>query len=185
MKAELILIFLLLGGVLALLLHIVIVTLINKTPPMPASVRAMNTISDCIAEFAPTRGGGHVAELGVGWGFQFVVLARKHRQHTFTGYENSFLPWCVATILTKLLAPPHTQIQLKNFLRADLQAFDLLICYLCRPTMDRLKRKLKTKGSFSGILVSNTFALPQKDPISKITLHDIYHTPIYVYTYPK
>lgn len=69
----------------------------------------------------------------------------------------------------------------RNFLSCELPKAALLVCYLYPDGMKKLADKLLQEQSVSGMLISNTFALPNREPEQIIRLDDLYKSPIYIY----
>jgi hypothetical protein len=66
-------------------------------------------------------------------------------------------------------------------LTADLSEAALLVCYLFPKGMIDLQQKLSHGHHPDTLLISSTFALPDREPTQTIRLDDLYNTPIYIY----
>lgn len=144
--------------------------------PMPSSSKAYKTI----LEHAEVKDEGAIIDLGSGWGTLVIAFARKHPHKQVIGYELSLLPWFFSVIKKNLLGLSNLHIYRGNFFSADLKAASLLVCYLFPKGMNKLKQKLDADDIHVN-MVSNTFAIPDTEAIMKISLDDVFHTPIYFY----
>ncbi|HUG22344.1 class I SAM-dependent methyltransferase [Piscinibacter sp.] len=145
--------------------------------PMPSSVKAGRTMLAASAD-APD---GPIVDLGSGWGTLAIVFARKHPARQVIGYEVSWFPWLVSSLLQRLLRLHNLSFRREDFRRAELSNAAVLLCYLFPRGMQDLARKLARDRCGPVTVISNTFALPSFAPDEVIQLDDVYRTRIYVY----
>jgi len=164
------------------MISIVWSTLKTGISPMMSSSKACQAMLASIDR--PTL--GPVIDLGSGWGTLVIALARKYPRQQVIGYELSWLPWMVSVILKYSLRLNNLTLYRQDFMKAELSNASILFCYLFPGGMLSLHEKLNRELSSEMFIVSNTFALPSCQPTKVIRLNDIYHTPIYVYSWmPK
>ncbi|PJA32853.1 MAG: hypothetical protein CO187_02875 [Zetaproteobacteria bacterium CG_4_9_14_3_um_filter_53_7] len=152
-------------------------TLRTGISPMPSSPRACQAMLKASEQAAE----GTMIDLGSGWGTLVFALARKYPERRIIGYELSWLPWFYARVCKSIFRLHHVQLLRQDFLTAELPAASSLVCYLFPQGMQALSVKLAQPQYRNMLLVSSTFALPNKRPVQTIELNDLYHSPIYIY----
>lgn len=171
--------------VLVASISIVWTTLSAGMSPMPSSKKARDAMIHLLESAG--EGGGAEAEswpiidLGSGWGSLIIRLAVKYPSRQVVGYELSFLPWLVTVIITKLLGLKNITVYRQDFLKADLSACSVMVCYLFPAGMAALEAKLTTDETKTQYLISNNFALPSLTAEKTIHLNDFYKSPVYRY----
>jgi len=152
-------------------------TLHTGISPMPSSTKARRAI----LKASEQAGEGSIIDLGSGWGTLLFALARKYPERPVIGYELSWLPWIFSIISKTIFGLHNVKILRQSFLTADLTAASLLVCYLFPKGMLDLQQKLCHGQHPDTLLISSTFALPDREPTQTIRLKDLYNTPIYIY----
>lgn len=145
--------------------------------PMPSSSKAYKAIQALVDE----TGTEAIIDLGSGWGNLVIPLAQHRPQRQVIGYELSWLPWLISTLLKKALRLENLTLHRANFLHAKLPAASVLICYLYPEAMVKIAAKLQREQPDINFLISNNFALPASKPDRTIALNDFYKSPIYLY----
>jgi len=168
----------LLTMLLIVLLSIVYYTIRCGISPMPSSAKAVRILSGLIAEISPPS---HIIETGSGFGGLAIALARTFPGVRITAYELSPVPFIFSKILIRLLGIGNLHVFRADYLREDLSAADIIVCYLYPGGMARLMEKLKNELSRNAVVLSNTFAMPGWNPEKVIDTGDIYRTKVYVY----
>ncbi len=163
--------------VIITVLSIVWSTLKTGISPMMSSSKACKTM---LGEIDMDKEGSLI-DLGSGWGTLVIAVAQKYPDKQVIGYELSWLPWLVSTILKCSLRLDNLTIYRKDFTNAELNTASNLVCYLFPGAMIALQEKLEDEVFNKITIVSNTFALPSYQPTRVIRLRDLYQTPIYVY----
>lgn len=148
-------VFLILGALLALLFGFVIGA-ISGAPWVPAFKRDIEAVLDDTG----LKSGDSFVELGCGDGR--VVIAAARRGANVVGYEINPLLWLVASI--KVLTWPNARIKLRNFWRVDLSKADVVMTFLVPRTVGRLENKIKREMKPGSRLVSYIFKLPTLKP---------------------
>lgn len=153
-------------------------TLKTGIPPMPSSGRVCRVILEASEKAAE----GPIIDLGSGWGGLLFALARKYPDRPVIGYELSWLPWIYSQAYSVIFRLKNVRIYRQNFLTTQLPDATLLICYLHPKGMQALQKKLSSDGQkLNTLLISNTFALPENQPVETLRIDDLYRTPIYIY----
>lgn len=160
---------------LIIILLIVISSLKIGISPMPSSKKANKAI---FKEIKNTKN-EVIIDLGSGFGSLAIFLASRLPYKTIIGYELSFIPWIISTLLKYILNIKNLHFYRKNFLVQDLSDASL-ICYLFPKGMEKLEDKL-FEENINTKIISNTFAFRNIKARRIIELEDIYKTPIYLY----
>ena len=162
---------------IALGLSLIWYTLRYGISPMPTSLK----VKKILLKKLPQNFSGTLYELGSGWGTLAIPLAEKYPEAQVIGYEISWIPYLFSQI--RLFIHPRKNLIFKraDFLACDLSKAHLYICYLYPGAMMRLSEKLAKEAPEGAILVSHTFALPNKKPEQVIPVDDLYNTSIYFY----
>jgi len=138
--------------------------------PMPTSLRVLRVVDTVL----PERLEGTVVEMGSGWGHVAFFLACKYKKSKVIGYEKSWVPFLFSKIF-------YVRVKNLSFKRVDfkdvsIEEADLVYCYLFPAGMEMISKKKR-----NGILISNTFSLPNGKVQKEIRVSDIYRTKIYLY----
>jgi len=150
---------------------------------MPSSKKACRSILQLVQECEEKT--GPIFELGSGWGNLLIPLARQYPERVIVGYELSIIPWLTTMVLKKLLTLDNIHVYRKNFLYSDLSHASIIICYLFPKGMQDLSNKINMPNHQLHYLISNNFALPTHQPSKINQIDDMYHSPIYLYTFNK
>ena len=153
-------------------------TLKTGISPMPSSGKACRSILKASEQASE----GTIIDLGSGWGTLSFALARKYPERRVIGYELSWLPWAWSQLCKSIFRLHNLKLYRLNFLTAQLPEASLLICYLHPKVMQALLKRLSSDGQkLNTLLISNTFALPENQPVETLRIDDLYRTPIYIY----
>jgi hypothetical protein len=145
--------------------------------PMPSSNKAYIAMM----QLADEAGSGPLIDLGSGWGNFVIGIAKKYPHRKIVGYELSYLPWLVSSLLKKIYGLKNLTLYRQNFYQADLSEASVLVCYLFPEAMIKITNKLQLEQSNIQFLISNNFALPKSEPLKTIKLNDFYKSPVYLY----
>jgi predicted RNA methylase len=158
---------------------IVTYTLVNGIPPMPTPPSLRKIIIDILAELKPR---GTLYELGSGWGNLAMAMAKSFPRCTIHAMENSPIPYIFSTAMNRIASPGNLRIFRGNIFNADLQDASIVICYLSRKHMEKLKVKFTRELPRGAKVISNTFSIPGWEPVRRIQAGDLYKTFIYLYS---
>ncbi|TVQ21981.1 MAG: class I SAM-dependent methyltransferase [Spirochaetaceae bacterium] len=167
---------------------IVIQTLTLGIPPMPSTRSMRAAIRDAVegAMREMVCGDGpaaapRIVELGCGWGGLARMLARTFGDSRVHAVERSVAPYLWCTAVRALFPLPNLVIERTDLLTIRIESPSVVVAYLSPAHMSALGERLPHTGDI--VLVSCAFALPGHTPSRVIALHDLYRTPVYVYTF--
>ena len=124
---------------------------------------------------------GPIYELGAGWGSLAFALADRFSNAKVIAFELSWVPFGVMRLRQALRPRKNLTLRRADFLDAPLGEAQLLVCYLFRGGMQKLKSKLEREAAPGTTLVTHTFSMHGWTPESEQTLGDLYRTHVYVY----
>ena len=154
---------------------------------MPSSKKARNAIIQLIEAAGEGTATGTeswpIVDLGSGWGSLIIRLAMRYPGRQIVGYELSVLPWLVTVLISKLLGLKNLTVYRGDFLKADLSASSIMLCYLFPKGMTALDAKLAEQEKRVQYLISNNFSLASHSSIKVIQLDDLYKSPVYLYRF--
>ncbi len=162
-------------------LSIIYTTIKNGISPMPTSPK----VKKMLLENLPSHSEAPIAELGAGWGTLAFQLAKKYPDATITAFENSFVPYAFMVIRKFVFSQDNLIVSRKDFYKADLSMYHLIVSYLYPGAMTRLEKQFREQLTKETIVVSHTFALPNRKPSKTMIVSDLYRTKIYFYDYLK
>lgn len=136
--------------------------------PMPTS----STVRKALFANLPLNLEGRIYELGSGWGHIAYRLAKRYPNAIVIGYEKSIVPYFVS----KCFRRSNLTFIRKDLQEADLEKPSLIYCYLFPGAMEQIAKKKR-----NGVLISNSFALPNIKPSRKIIVHDLSRSCLFKY----
>lgn len=148
---------------------------------MPSSNKAYVAMM----QLADKTGTGLIIDMGSGWGNFVIRIAKRYPQRQVVGYELSYLPWLISTVLKKALGLKNLTLHRQNFYKADLSTVSVLVCYLFPEAMSKISDKLRLEQTSVNFVISNNFALPSWQVSKTIQLDDFYKSPVYLYKIAK
>lgn len=169
--------------ILAVLIGISIIwsTVKAGISPMPSSQKARQAVMQLVEAVDGDTCGGDIVDLGSGWGGLVIRLAQTYPDRKVVGYELSLIPWVTSLCVAKFLRLKNLKVYRRDFLKADLSAASVMVCYLFPEGMLALESKLVELPAARRYLISNNFALPTHKPEETIQLDDFYRSPVYLY----
>lgn len=169
--------FVVLSIILWVWLSVVLWSLRNGISPMPTSDKVKRKVLDSI----PPETQGTIVDLGSGWGNVAIQLAKKFPHCQIIGYESSPIPYIFSRFWAFIDNNPNLKIYRKNFFKEDLSNVTLIYCYLYPVAMKNLREKFLNELKPGTIIFSNTFAIPDWEPVHVVNVKDLYNTRIYMY----
>ena len=121
-----------------------------------------------------------IIDLGAGFGFFSLKLARRFPNITVVSYEVQTIPFFVMVFLKKIFLQKNWIIYKQDFFKLKSLDACYIYCYLYADSEGKITRFLKDTISRNTKVISSTFALGLNLQ-HKIKVFDIYQTPIYVY----
>lgn len=149
----------------------------NGISPMPTSPK----VKARMLEIPLKLNQGTIYELGAGWGTLAFAFAKKYPAHQVKAYETSWIPYAFCCVRNFIYPQSNLQIYRVDFFNIPLQDAALVICYLYRGAMKKLKLKFDAELDAGAIVLSNTFKFLDKTPNYTFEVADLYRTKIYVY----
>lgn len=156
-------------------LSVVYWTLKNGISPMPTSRKVMKALEMML----PGEVHGTIYELGCGWGTTFGVLSRRYPKSKIIALESSWVPFCVAWLLSRQY--PNISVQMEDIFSKDISDAGLVFCYLYPGAMERLKDKFQRELPTGCWVVTHTFAIAGWKAYWEHQVQDLYRTKIYLY----
>ena len=133
-------------------------------------------VRKAIIKMLPSNINGLIYELGCGFGFLALRLAKKCPTAQVIAFEKALVPYLIAKIVSLFASNLH--VKREDFLTLDLTRADYLICYLFPHAMEKL-----SKMSLKGILITHTFRLPGHKVDKVYKVNDLYSTQINRYIF--
>lgn len=137
----------------------------TRVPLYLSSRRAV----DEVAAQLPERPGVSVIDLGCGLGGLLKGLAGKRPDTRLHGVEMAPFNWLVS----RLRLGGKADIRLGSLWQEDLSAYDVVYAYLSPAPMARLWEKVCREMRPGSLFISNSFAVPGKEPDRTVELHDL------------
>jgi 16S rRNA A1518/A1519 N6-dimethyltransferase RsmA/KsgA/DIM1 with predicted DNA glycosylase/AP lyase activity len=141
---------------------------------MPSNAKAKRAILSLI----PLEK-GVIYELGSGWGGLALKIAKANPQAKVCAFELSLIPWVYSKLFVRA---KNLRFYRKDFFKEDFRRAPCLVCYLFPEAMKRLQEKILLE-KFEGFLVSNTFALRQKEALKVAEVGDLGRSKVYLYRF--
>lgn len=136
------------------------------------------TAAEAVAALLPSHP-CHVIDLGCGNGGLLSQLARARPDCQFVGIEHAPLPWLWARL--KTLGQPNVQVRYGDFWSRHLGLFEVVYAFLSPAPMAALWQKAVGEMRPDGLLVSNSFAVPDAEPVQTVDVADRRETRLYLY----
>ncbi len=140
------------------------------------------TAAAAVAGLLPSRP-CHVLDVGCGDGGLLRQLARARPDCEFVGVEHAPLPWLLARLRTLRL--PNVTIRYGDFWSQHLGLFDVVYAFLSPAPMPMLWQKAVEEMNPGGLLVSNSFPVPDVEAERTASVDDRRATRLYVYRLGK
>lgn len=136
-----------------------------------------------INQLLPKRKTLRFIDLGSGLGGTLFYLAQRHPQHHFCGIESSPLPFAISWLRRRLRGLDNVELHPGNFWRQGLGQYDVVYAFLSPVPMQQLHDKCRREMSRGGLLISNSFTVPQNPPDESITLNDSRQTTLHCWRF--
>ncbi len=118
-----------------------------------------------------------VMDLGSGYGTLLLPLARQFPNHRFVGYEWGWTGYLVSRVRGAGLR--NLTFYRRDLFTADISNADVIILFLMRFLMPRLKQKCHAEAKKTAVIYARRFKFPDIRPTREITLPD--KDTIYIY----
>lgn len=118
-------------------------------------------------------------DLGCGDGGLLRQLAKARPDCHFIGFEHAPLTWLVARLRT--LGLDNASVHRGDFWREPLEGYGVIYAFLSPAPMPQLWEKANAEMAPGALLISNSFRVPDVDPIAVISVADRRGTHLYLY----
>lgn len=129
-----------------------------------------------IAEFSPATKAAKVIDLGCGLGGVVCAVARERPEASVLGVETAPLSFAIAWLRVTLLGLTNAEIRFQSIWATDVSNADLVYAFLSPAPMTRLNEKLSAEMKPGSVFVSNSFAVPGREPDEVVTVDDARQT---------
>jgi SAM-dependent methyltransferase len=113
--------------------------------------------------------GGRVLDLGCGLGGWLAALHGVRPDLALAGVEMAPFNWLAA----RLRLGARADVRLGSLWDADLADYDVVYAYLSPAPMARLWQKVEREMRPGSLFISNTFAVPGREPDETVDLNDL------------
>ena len=124
----------------------------------------------------------YFADLGCGDGRLLRYLARHRPDSHFVGIEHAPLTWAWAWVWGRRLS--NLQVHYGSFWAHDLNRYDVVYAFLSPVPMAQLWDKACSELKPNARLVSNSFRVPEAQPVAQVQVADARQTQLWVYATP-
>lgn len=122
-------------------------------------------------------------DLGSGLAGTLFYLAKRHPERHFTGVESAPLPFALSWLRKKLGRHHNVSLHYGSLWEEDLADYDLIYAFLSPAPMPRLQDKLEAELNADALFISNSFPLPDKTAMERLSLADRRRTQLYLYSH--
>jgi len=121
------------------------------------------------------------ADFGCGLASVLLPLAKQFPDAHFIGYETAPLPYLIARL--RSLGTKNLDIKRQSFWLTSWNEHDVIYCFLSPAPMPAIETQADKQIKPGAVLVSNTFALPEKTIHNIIAVDDLRKTQLFIYQY--
>lgn len=126
-----------------------------------------------------------IYEMGSGWGPLAIDAAKTFPEAHIIGLELSPLPLWFSIARAKIFGHKNISFKLQDFFKEDLRDADIILLYMLKPILIKLKPKFKEELKPGTLIISNTFEIEGWSPVY---VHGVMKKPfalnVYVYKVP-
>jgi len=170
-----------LAGALVAIASVALTTVLTGSPPTPTSPAVRRAVLELLPARLPGGEAAPIIELGAGWGGLSLALAKRYPDRAVIGLEISPLPWLVSRLRLVFQPRPNLRLRFGDFRKCELSGNGLVVCYLSANLLAELRGKLEAELPAGALVVSSTFAIPDWQPVDRVTARDLYKSPVYLY----
>ena len=139
------------------------------------------TTETALATLLPPRPGARFVDLGHGFGSTVLMLAKVRPDMAIEGIESAPIPFLVSYIRKLVVGPRNAHFVYGDFWRHSLAGYDMVYAFLSPAPMSALYAKATAEMAPGSLLVSNSFAIAERDADEVLTLDDGRRTRLYLY----
>ncbi len=132
-----------------------------------------NTLTQqAVAEFSPVTKGATFIDLGCGLGGIVAAVAKARPETYVLGVETAPLSFAIAWLRITLLGLKNAEVRFQSIWTTDVSEADLVYAFLSPAPMTRLNEKLTAEMKPGSVFVSNSFAVPGREPDEIVAVDD-------------
>jgi hypothetical protein len=121
-------------------------------------------------------------DVGSGVGGVLTDLAALRADGEYHGIESAPLPWLLSRVRIAFGRHRHCHARWGSFWDADLSQYDVVFAYLSPVPMAALWEKVRAEMKPGSTFISNTFVVAASQPDRTITVDDLHHSTLHVWT---
>jgi precorrin-6B methylase 2 len=128
---------------------------------------------------------GHFTFMDVGSGLGGVLLdlAAARPDGTYHGIESAPVPWLLSWIRIRLTRRAQCDVSWGSLWNCDLGQYDVVFAYLSPVPMAALWEKVQREMRPGSRFISNTFVVAGEAPSAVVSVDDLHHSTLYVWTH--
>lgn len=153
----------------------------SQVPLYLSSTKVWKTLEELLPVYK-ANSSFKFADIGSGMGGVLTYLAKARPDGEYYGVENAPLPLLLSQLRVKLGNHTNCHIQWQSLWLHDLSPYDVVFAYLSPVPMEQLWKKVKQEMRSGTLFVSSTFDVPGHAPHYSITLDDMHHSTLYVFS---
>jgi SAM-dependent methyltransferase len=142
---------------------------------VPLYLSSQNAVAEVSRRIPVSQ--ARVLDLGCGLGGFLAGLNAARPDLRLAGVEMAPLNW----LTSRLRLRGKAKIRLGSLWDEDLSKFDVVYAYLSPAPMARLWEKIEREMRPGSLFISNTFAVPGKEPDETVELHDLSHARLLIW----
>lgn len=144
----------------------------EKVPLYLSNPRTKKAIVDLV----PLGEGRKIVDLGCGLGGVVAAVARARPDCEVVGVETAPLSYLIAALRIGLFGPRNARILYQSIWTTDVSEADMVYAFLSPAPMTRLNDKLRAEMKQGALFVSNSFAVPGREPDEVVAVDDTRQT---------
>ncbi len=121
-------------------------------------------------------------DVGSGLGGVQAQLSGRRPEGTFHGVEAAPLPFLWSWV--RLRTRANCRVRWGSLWACDFGQYDVVFAYLSPVPMTELFEKARREMRPGSLFISNTFAVPECPPDRQLTVDDLHHSTLHVWTMP-
>ncbi len=131
---------------------------------------------DAIAAEVADRRAAVFIDLGCGLGGVIASVARTRPETRCLGVETAPLSFLIAWARIRMMGLENAEIAFRSIWETDVSDADVVYAFLSPAPMTRLNEKLSAEMKPGSLFISNSFAVPGREPDEVMTLDDARQT---------
>ncbi len=140
---------------------------------------------DAVASLFDGRDGQVFIDLGCGLGGVVASVAQRHPGARVIGVETAPLSFLIAWARIALSGRRNAEIRFQSIWATDVSGADLVYAFLSPAPMQRLNEKLSAEMKPGSLFVSNSFAVPGREPDDIVAVDDTRQTQLLLWRMPE